>query len=348
MKTLTPLSIETGVDDYHVNQFRIYFRPIQNGSVANISSLVSDLTENFPKYFNGKEQEGLAAVTQRNDVLFQGKPSLQFVGNLKIQPFNIDLPDAHSDWVGHIWQDSNVGFAVQTMARLFWEKGDDTLKTAVETSLIMTRPILLLEPINRTTGKGILTCDLIDAIIGINRQHFLAGRRSWIIKRVSMQEASDASSPAGHNKSAKLSTGQLHKFVLRPLYYLETAAIERYSSLAFEAMELDPGIIVDIRSTISGIWIRFLKNYLAMTKYESTAPERYDPIDDGGDLWRTNAFCRYRETRFKTADKGMKKQWVKQLITDHPALYAKEVSNIQKLSLSSTNNGKRSSASQAH
>lgn len=336
MQLLAPIPIETGVEEYHVNQFRVYFRPIQNGSAATLSSLVGDLIENFPKYFNGEESGRLATVTHRKNILFKGRPSLRFAGNLKIQSLNIDLPDVHSDWVSNIWQDSNIGFAAQTMRRLFSEEGDDTLKTTVEAALIATMPALLLEPVEINTGKGILTGDLIDEIIEINKQHFLAGRRSWIVKRVAMQERPDASSPGAH-KSAKLSTGKLHRFVVRPLYYLETAAIERYSLRAFKAMEHDPGIVIDIRTTISGIWIRLLKNYLAITKHEPVAPEPYDPIDDGSSLWRTNAFCRYRETLFNTADVGLKKQWVRQLIADHPALYAKNISDIQKLSLSRMN-----------
>lgn len=332
MLHLNPLPIETGVGDYHVNQFRIYFRP-QYSSALTTSTLANDLIKNFPKYFNTKSDHRIATVTRRIDIPYQGIPSLRFLADLKIECINVDLPDIHSDWVGCIWSDPQLGFAVQTMERLFEEEGDDKLANVLLIFLLaINAPAVGLEAIlGMKNGQIARANRIIQEVIHTNRKHFLAGRRSWIIKRLTVQDLVERGSVDGKQKSTRLSTGQSHQFLVRPLYYLETAAIERYSSLAYKLAEYDPGIITNMRAAISKIWLQFLSNYLILTGYEPADPRRYDPKDDAMDSWKSFGFCRYREESFSNPSIGLSKNWVCNIVSEHPALYGKDIAELQTL-----------------
>lgn len=89
-----------------------------------------------------------------------------------------------------------------------------------------------LGPISLLPGLGAPAGILGEIAVDINRRHFLAGRRSWRIGRV----------------------GNTHD------YYVETAAFERYSHLAY----LGSSAIIDMRQAIIDVWTIMLSNVLRL------------------------------------------------------------------------------------
>ena len=115
MGDFTALTLETGVDDYHVNRFRIAFKPPAGISTA---ALVHDLIDNFPTYLKSE-----FATVEFGDRDHEGKRTLHFHGYAKVLGF--DLAKPHDDWVVREWVDRNVGFTAQTLKREFFVAGDD-------------------------------------------------------------------------------------------------------------------------------------------------------------------------------------------------------------------------------
>lgn len=179
-----PLPIKDGVNDYHTNQFRVYFRAthLQQKPQAALETMVKGLRNNFPLIFSGTGyglKKNIAAV-EFGDRKHEGYDTLRFeidmmltVGDIKIQ-----LPNLHSDWVYLVWEDASKGFAAQTLKRNFYETGD-----------------LLFEAM-LPAGYG----------SWINQHHFLAGRRSWIFG------IADANAPGG--AIFYLETGSIERYSL--------------------------------------------------------------------------------------------------------------------------------------
>lgn len=125
-----------GVGDYHVNRFRIYFRPRWAVAVAtgtprkdtvvtlrrdgDAAKYASQITEDFTDFFNGKGpgyyKQNVAVVQRVPDRPSDEGPTLQFT-------VDATGPDVHSDWVAIIQTDKN-GFGVQTLRRTYYDASD--------------------------------------------------------------------------------------------------------------------------------------------------------------------------------------------------------------------------------
>ena len=166
MGDFTALTVETGVGDFHVNRFRIAFRPPARTSAA---TLASDLIHNFPGYL-----ESEFATVKFGDHDHEGKRTLHFHGYAKV--LGIDLAAPHSDWVVQEWVDRNVGFTAQTLKREFIDAREDVTAGAGAGLLLNAIPGvgIALGPLFALGGGG-------GGSVHYNRMHFLAGRRSWRI-----------------------------------------------------------------------------------------------------------------------------------------------------------------------
>ena len=151
------------------------------------------------------------------------------------------VPDIHSDWVGIASVNENDGFTVQTLRRNF-SVGDDYKAAVLTGGGTFAGGTLGGNPVAATVG-------LVGGGIGafsINKYHFLAGRRSWII-----QPAADFGDRNLENASE----------IPRDALVLETSAIERMSSVVFQTADAVK-IIGDLDKAIRRVWIKLLNNFV--------------------------------------------------------------------------------------
>lgn len=315
MSKLAPLPIEEGIGPYHVNQFRVYFKPLRRSDdrLETVETLAGDFIDKFPIYFNRKN---LATVILRPDIEFLNNPSLRFLIDLRVKILNIDLPDIHPDWVGIVWKDPTVGFAVQTLKRNFDEPFEQEFRLTAESLLAQCL-------VNIFVGPVVLSPQMIEVYLMLNRMHFLAGRRSWIIKSVPNLSQGSMRPQDRSKESAHILTGNSHKFVagpMHPIFYLETAAVERYSSFWYRLAAHDPGIVMKMREAVSKIWINLLNNYMWLRSFGALDAQKYERPDDGSTKWKTCLDIRYREAFFDSPAECIAPGWVKDLLLEHPAL----------------------------
>ena len=116
--------------------------------------------------------------------------------------------------------------------------------------------------------------------VSVNRRHFLAGRRSWTI---------------GHLEE-------------RDLYFVETAALERYSHPLFLAAE-GP---MNIRGQILEIWTRLVENYA-----QSISARLVNYVPSGYSSRRRVA---YRRQSSGSASRILNSPWFSSVASRHPAL----------------------------
>jgi hypothetical protein len=224
MADFTALAIDSGVGDYHLNRFRIAFRP-PTGIPASIraQTLASDLIDHFPTYFKSE-----FATVEFGNRRHQGKPTLKFHGYAKVA--GIDIAEPHNDWVVRHWADRNIGFTAQTLKREFTDAGEDGKAGGGGAA------ILLVPVIGPAIGLGgaVLSGG---AAIHVNRMHFLAGRRSW-----------------------RIGAGIVFDPELKDdVIILETAAVERFSSRAYSTADS----VIGLQKKVPDIWIAFLNNFVS-------------------------------------------------------------------------------------
>ncbi len=227
------LRIQKGVGSLHLNRYRLYFQ-----STAELQDLVRVLIEDFADYFDGDTPntgDNLATVSRKGS--WQSKPVLQFTMDARALAGFIDIPDLHDDWVAQAWKDPQIGWAAETLKREFDDGSDDIAKL-----------VEFIAFVGQQTG---IVMGLEYARY-VNRHHFLAGRRSWIVKAVT---ADDAMKYGATRSSHIYDAGQT--------YYIETAAIERYSLIVYLLLSLDPiGFFVNpLRKSIDKIWTTMVRNF---------------------------------------------------------------------------------------
>ena len=307
----TELKIAKGCGTFHVNQFRIHFSipGLQGDPKQQLPALVGEFIKDFPRFFNGTQKclmENQAAVTWSTKQ-FEHNKTLRFLLDFKSELLGINLPDVHSDWVHVLWKDPNRGFAAQTVKRNFAERSD-----------YMTS--MMVAP-----WGAIFT--------QLNSHHFLAGRRSWVF---GVLEPGMPGWRAG--SSLQVGTVQSGKFTAyggqtTPVFYLESAAVERYSMLMYELMEAGGSLFIDIRKAIVSIWSILLANYVQAKGFRLNVghPKNYG-ADDGAPLWDSQTTWRgvyRRQAEFETPKALYAKKWVQHLLELHPALKSQPLSEIK-------------------
>ncbi|WP_224372660.1 hypothetical protein [Hyalangium versicolor] len=286
-KNFEELPIAKGVGPYNVNQFRIQFRlptPIVfKGSRREeaIKMVASDFLSLFPFYFNGTHavMKENVASVDWGDKTFLTQKTLRFVLDAKVKGFN--APDAHSDWVYLVWKNLDKSGFKGFAAQTLRRKFAET-------------PDYFMPRIGRA----------------VNVLHVLAGRRSWIVSWANAYKGAKAGQPAQSNQRAT-SDGTI--------CVLETAAVERDSSMAVSPMEW----LLDARDALVTIWCTQLYNYvLSKNHWISDFSPTVFQTDDGDKLWvkDSKSPCYYRMKSFTKEEELRKHGWVKNLLEMHPAL----------------------------
>ena len=233
MPSFTPLPIENGFGDWDLNRFRIVFRLPPN-STQTLTGLVMAFTTGFQRFFKSP-----AATVE---TLPQGGETLyRFHGNLKVLHSFYGSP--HPDWVKVIWSDPMRGFTVQTLHRDTPDSDDAAMSrvgTVVGVGLGAAAGALTPDP-GLTVPIGMYVGAEVGALsaFAVNRYHFLAGRRSWLLQA--------GPSLDGPN-DPKLTAND---------FVLETAAIERISIWPLYPMKLV------LWPSIRSVWTNLLANFVA-------------------------------------------------------------------------------------
>ncbi len=203
-----------------------------------------------------------------------------------ILAFRQELTNAHADWVGVDMLDEGRGFAVQTLQRHQRDWASQRLVDLIDTAL-------LPDDVKQEAHK-----QEEDKIELFNQFHFLAGRRSWVIGA--------ANDPLAGDYISAPKTG---------VFFLETAAIERYSqAIHNEITSKDPGFAVEFREAVKTVWIRLLMNYVTANGFEVV------PLDLGAGGWEKEADVSLRELSFLTQAAAEADPMTAEITRLHPTL----------------------------
>lgn len=200
--------------------------------------------------------------------------------------FRPELTNAHTDWVGIDMLDENCGFAVQTLWRHERDWASQRLLDLIDNAALPEN----VKRFARTKEEEMIEL--------FNQFHFLAGRRSWVICR--------ADNPSARN------------YISAPaeaMYFLETAAIERYSqAIHNELTSEDPGFFVEFREAVKTVWIRLLMNYITASGFDAIS------LDVEKGQWDKEADVSYRELSFNSQKEAEEHAMTKEVIKLHPTL----------------------------
>lgn len=326
----TPLPIALGTPIYHANQFRTHLRaPRLSGAFdKRVTTLADDFQAHFCDYFNGEQKPmklNIGNVHIDATKSFNGHAGLRFVIDTNLKWL---LGDIHSDWVAIIKQQKQnagrklvKGFAAQTLRREFGEPVDDKIRTLgrvvsgggyITTALIGALPVSPFMDVTVKYG--------VEYVIDLNKNHFLAGRRSWVVGLVDTT-VSEPKLAASKKKARTTVTGQKTTYVADPIFFLETAAVERYSHAAFQLAEGGPGLLVNMRKAINTVWLTQLGNFLSK---ESRVPVIATPesFKSLGALWiNGGGGVYYRRDKYETQAQCLNTDWIKDdLLPRHEGL----------------------------
>lgn len=230
-----------GVGDYRLNRFRIYFRrELLPGKKAPEKNSGGEFARNFPKYFNPGNQ---AEAQFKSELTWNGEASIRFLLKASLmgkRNWIADhmIPDVHADYVGIIQKDDSKGFCAQTLLRKFDEKQDAIIRGIFLGLLLPDHRDPTAADVRRAQKQA-------EAMVEINRHHFLAGRRSWVIQ------------PAAYFGPSPMSDA----------WALETAAIERLSDSFFQAVT-KTGLMGSFDESIRAVWTCLLNNFIEQTGFE--------------------------------------------------------------------------------
>lgn len=212
---LSPHRVEDGVGPYHINHFIAYFTL---DKVYKSPMSWEHFFQNFPEIFNrkllekGRELIKNEAFVTKSKYQFKNNPTVQFISSDQYKML------LHQDWVSLQTDLPTKTFFGRTLKREWKNFSDDEL----------VNPFLkFFRELAKSSGLDIPLDN--EYLMGVNRRHFLAGRRSWT---------------AGKLPSSKL-------------YYVETAAFERYSHILYQAAEGAMGF----RESIVNIWTKLILNF---------------------------------------------------------------------------------------
>lgn len=337
LERFSTLPIAKGYGDYHVNQFRVCFQIPKKSdhAKATAAQLFQGFLKNFEEVFNGKSwglttNKAEVSWGEGDNAKFRNGRLLDFVFDLEIMSLDMNLPDVHHDWV-YIGSQWDTGFAVQTLRREYRDLSDWILEGAMNQLRRLSK---------RVKGEDVV--DWMKEKLDLNRNHFLAGRRSWVIGVMDKSLPGWKPSAGNVDKTIKFDSGvKEYVFDSRPVFYLETAAIERSSSKEATKLESDVGFLIHMRKVLDYIWLTLLYNYVDEMDFElvSSSPTRWQK-DDGDGEWvdgHRDPFLEsglssllrkdfvglwHRSAEFETESAMLSKGWVNNLIKLHPYLGA--------------------------
>lgn len=234
MADFTPLPTFNGVGSFHLNRFRVVVQPPAN--IATYERIAAGLFKDFPSYLNNPN----TAKVESSPKLWNGHDTLKFRGVARIRPFSAPvgpgglpipssirdwvMPDLHTDSVGILGLNGRSGFTVETLKREFRDADDDKIAVAIKSVCAALGAVGI--PLGNT---------LADYAIKINQMHFLAGRRAWRFDRARV---------FGYDSEC---------------WVMETAALERFSHLAFQSSQLAMG---DFGTLLKEVWVTYLRQFL--------------------------------------------------------------------------------------
>ncbi|MEL6944839.1 MAG: hypothetical protein AAFO82_19450, partial [Bacteroidota bacterium] len=193
------LTIQDGTDEIHLNHFIAYFEyPLEDESIR----FTSDFLKHFTKIFN---PQNIATASFESEHKYKGNDTIRFkLGGEGSTATDKMAGFCHSDWISIELTDDKKTFFARTLKREFNDVQEDYCMR--------------------------FAFPLLESVVELNKQHFLAGRRSW---KVGFDE-------------------EMGK------YYVETTAMERYSHAIHEILE-DVG---DFPNQVRKIWKQLILNFL--------------------------------------------------------------------------------------
>jgi hypothetical protein len=287
-----------------------------------------NLKRYFPEIFNGPKKttgdskpsdllKNVATVEWNESKKFNEKATLRFQLDMRMRQGKTNLPDIHSDWVGVVWDDPR-GFAVQTLRRKFTEMGDKALYYALQ-GIQFGASGCSSEATEQTSGP------VWDFVTQVNQNHVLAGRRSWVFGISGWESRQDPyvkRTSCLTGKSEYVPEARRTRFIMTPIFFLETAAIERYSHRMFIAAQwidespIGGWFITAMREAIEKVWRVLLVNFV----------RRFDLIVHEQEVkpgWATDAAypgVQYIEGSFSDKSQCLQQPWVQELMKLHPGV----------------------------
>jgi hypothetical protein len=161
---------------------------------------------------------------------------------------------------------------------------------------------------------------LHDFVEDVDETHFLAGRRSWII-------AAAIEGGASYEKREHAEMCAVTHYVAGPVYFLETAAIERYSTLVYRLMSYDPWGIGGrpIRVSIDTLWATLLTNYVTQHGFEVVLRKHGDTSDAAHADWKWQPTPGFPDVYVRKCEGSLNEveaaRGFPDLMTAHPALH---------------------------
>ena len=192
---------------------------------------------------------------------------------------NKPLAGLHGDWITLQMAESLNSFVGKTLMKLWITK---------EEVYALTEFLKLMRKVTDTSGVAYLVPEEISKLTDkefmlVNQRHFLSGRRSWAV---------------GYSSTLDL-------------YYVETAAFERYSHPAYLAAEN----IMGVRESIVNIWTKLIENYSTIMQSELIIP---DVKPKGYSMTESNVF--YIKIEDKSAAALKQLPWFSDVLKRHQGL----------------------------
>lgn len=281
MSNFTDLPIVPGqVGMYHMNRFRICVQGPTAAEQAHFTRVGAQLLGHMPDYMHPH-----TAQVAPGPFSWNGLPTLRFIGVARIKPFSVPVfvpvlgqvykipvpeqirdwmaPDIHPDVVGVV-ASTPTSFTAQTLKRNYTETSDNLIRAAAK---------LLLRTIDWNPAIG-LSADLIepaitDYVIWLNQHHFLAGRRSFRF---------DSGASFGYTDGR---------------YVFETAAMERFSHVAYEKSQ---ALLGDAASMVRPVWVEMIQRfctYHGLRVVPDTSKGGHWKTDPGGVSYLQQGFHSY-------------------------------------------------------
>lgn len=240
----------------------------------NIGEEILDFYSNFGKAFTQKNK----ATAKKEPYEFKERDTIRFtVGGTNGNFFEKSFGWVHDDWVSLEFDSKYESFFARTLKRGWLENYEKVAVVATWADNFF-RP----NPIGFARSYG------IHKLVIANQHHFLAGRRSW-----------------------RIGYGTFNR---EKLYFIETAAMERYS-YAFVDYALSD--LAGLRDTIDDIWSFLIVNYAKLKKFKILP--HYIP--DGYDFTFGSVLRRTEE--HESFDVATSQPWFQEVIKRHPGLIAK-------------------------
>lgn len=161
------------------------------------------------------------------------------------------------------------------------------------------------------------------------REHFLGGRRSWIIARADAGNTRSSPGKAALGAAGQALRGrteQTNVYTLKYPCYVETAAVERFASWLMRLLgAADPTTIFPIKMQIMFVWVTMLNSF---AKYHGL--ETYEPDNPflTGRKTQCLAGVFFQMDEHDTSDELLEDACVQEIFESHPYLSSQNYSAI--------------------